>query len=929
VGYVATVGNANVDITADDSQARKEVGGFTGFLKRTGDIAMGVAGGLAVFEGLKNTFATLRDSTLGANASMEQYESTLSVVLGSQQKAVEMLAWAEKFAATTPFEIPDIVEATTRLESYGLKAQEVMGVTGDMAAVMGKPLMQAVEAVADAQTGELERLKEFGITKKQIVAQANKMFDEEVVNASGQITNQKKFNEALFALMEERYQGGMALQSKTFNGMISNVKDAMGTMGRELSRPMFEKLKSGLKSVVPVMTAVTQAIKGDWVGVRQTLEAAFGPELALKIENLFLGIGAWVNEAKQFMVSLLPAIKNIGTFLWNLRPAAAVVGTIIVGAFKVLATVLPPILNGLTGIAAKFSEWSGFAPLVAGLTAAFITLKVVNSVAAGIGLLRAGLALMMNPLSRAILFTQAWTKAQAFLNATLLANPIGLVIAVLVGLGVALVVAYKKSETFRNIVNSAWQSLKDGFAATINWFTTTLPAWVQNVVSWFMNMKNQVTANIQSFYASARSLFNQLFNSVRASVISFALSFVQTWVNLKSRVVSLASQLFNTVMNLLRPFITFFINSWNNLKLMVLSIVALFLNILIGDFSGMKIAVLGIVTALKNQAVNIFNLFKNTVVRLILFLANGIRNGFTNAKNWSISAIKALYNGAVSLFRSLLSRALSYISSTARGILNGFTNAKNWAISSIKSLYNGAISLFRSLYIRAISYVSSTARGILNGFNNAKNWAVSAIRNLYNSVTSWLGRIPSKVTNMKNDMLSILRRINLYSIGKDIIQGLVNGIGSMATSVKNKVKDVTSGITKKVASLLKLGSPSRLFYDYGRWTFEGFVNGADKMIGDMQKVAGRAVEAVKPNFQPINMGSLLRKPKEIVSSLKMNLNSYADKFRPEAAEVPAGGPFVIQSILNGRVIAEETYRDIDELRQREDTTNKRARGEWY
>jgi phage-related protein len=848
VGYVATVGSANVDITADDSQARKEVGGFTGFLKKTGNIAMGVAGGLAIFEGLKNTFAGLRDSTIGANASMEQYESTLSVVLGSQEKAVEMLAWAEKFAATTPFEIPDIVEATTRLESYGLKAKDVMSTTGDMAAVMGKPLMQAVEAVADAQTGELERLKEFGITKKQIVAQANKMFDEEVVNASGQITNQKKFNEALFALMEERYQGGMALQSKTFNGMISNVKDAMGTMGRELSRPLFEKLKSGLQSVVPVMTAVTQALKGDWVGVRQTLESAFGPETALKIENFFLGIGAWVNEAKQFMVSLLPAIKNIGTFLWNLRPAAAVIGTLIVGAFKVLATVLPPILNGLTGIAAKFSEWSGFAPLVAGLTAAFISLKVVNSVAAGIGLLRAGMALMMNPLSRAVLFTQAWTKAQAFLNATLLANPIGLVIAVLVGLGVALVVAYKKSETFRNIVNGAWQSLKDGFAVVINWFTTTLPIWVQNVITWFTNLKTRAVAMIQAFGLGARAAFQSFFNQV---------------------------------MNLLRPFINFFINSWNNLKLMVLSIVALFLNLLIGDFSGMKVAVMGIITAFKNQAINLFNLFKNTVLRIILAVATGIRNGLNNAKSWAISSIRGLYNGAVSLFRSLLSRALSYI--------------------------------------------SSTARGIRDGFNNAKNYATNAVRNLYNSVRSWLSRIPSKVSNMKNDMLSILRRINLYSIGKNIIKGLVNGIGSMATSVKNKVRDVTSGITKKVASLLRLGSPSRLFYDYGRWTFEGFVNGADRMIGEMQKVAGKAVEAVKPNFEPINMGSILKKPKEIVSGLKVNLNSFAEQFRPETA----GGPFVIQSILNGRVIAEETYKDIDELRQREDTTNKRARGEWY
>ena len=68
------------------------------------------------------------------------------------------MAWAVDFANRTPFETDQIVEATVRLQSYGLKAEDVMTQIGDMAGVMGKDIMQAVEAVADAQTGELERL---------------------------------------------------------------------------------------------------------------------------------------------------------------------------------------------------------------------------------------------------------------------------------------------------------------------------------------------------------------------------------------------------------------------------------------------------------------------------------------------------------------------------------------------------------------------------------------------------------------------------------------------------------------------------------------------------------------------------------------------------------------------------------------------------
>ena len=75
-----------------------------------------------------------------------------------QKKAAQMMAWAVDFANKTPFETDSIVEATVRLQSYGIDAQKTMTQIGDMAGVMNKDIMQAVEAVADAQTGELERL---------------------------------------------------------------------------------------------------------------------------------------------------------------------------------------------------------------------------------------------------------------------------------------------------------------------------------------------------------------------------------------------------------------------------------------------------------------------------------------------------------------------------------------------------------------------------------------------------------------------------------------------------------------------------------------------------------------------------------------------------------------------------------------------------
>lgn len=157
-------------------------------------------------------------------ASMETYRMTLETVLKSADKAREKLAWASQFANVTPFETSEVVEGTVKLTNYGMVAEKVLPRIGDMAAVMGKRLDQGVEAVADAQNGELERLKEFGITKNMIVAKAAEMFKGfSVVNTKGQITDLKKFNEALMGLMNDKFAGGMEKNSRTFKGLWSTI----------------------------------------------------------------------------------------------------------------------------------------------------------------------------------------------------------------------------------------------------------------------------------------------------------------------------------------------------------------------------------------------------------------------------------------------------------------------------------------------------------------------------------------------------------------------------------------------------------------------------------------------------------------------------------------------------------------------------------
>ena len=72
------------------------------------------------------------------------------------------------------------------------------------------------------------------------------------------------------------------------------------------------------------------------------------------------------------------------------------------------------------------------------------------------------------------MWTQRQAIAQTLLNRAMMLNPIGLIVGALVALGVGLVIAYKKSETFRRIVDGAWAGIRK--AVSFAWHGFIRPA---------------------------------------------------------------------------------------------------------------------------------------------------------------------------------------------------------------------------------------------------------------------------------------------------------------------------------------------------------------------------------------------------------------------------------------------------------------------
>lgn len=224
---MATTDDLIIAIRADMGQLQNQLNAVNAQLLRTqqqgnsaGDAIKGMAVQFlslgAAIEGLKKL--------VDVNREFGILKAGLETATGSAQGANDAFIALQDFAKTTPYDLAQATSAFTQLVNLGLTPSErALKSYGDTSAALGKDLKQMVEAVADAATGEFERLKEFGIKSKNqgdTIAFTFKGTTETVKN------NAVAIEEYLIKLGEVNFDGAMKKRMESLDGAIANLGDS-------------------------------------------------------------------------------------------------------------------------------------------------------------------------------------------------------------------------------------------------------------------------------------------------------------------------------------------------------------------------------------------------------------------------------------------------------------------------------------------------------------------------------------------------------------------------------------------------------------------------------------------------------------------------------------------------------------------------------
>lgn len=268
-----------IDLPGASRAAGNALRSLTGLARRAGQ-ALGAVAGFS--------FAAITGGAIRTGAKFEQFAATLETIEGSSERARAAMRWVEEFAKTTPYELDEVMEAFVALRAYGIDPTDgSLRTLGDAASAMNKPLMQAVEMLADAQTGEFERMKEFGVRGSAAgnqIAMTYQRAGREVTATSRKSANEIRRN--LLGIFDSRFAGAMARQSGTMMGLWSNLMDMATSFQRQIADAgLFDFVKAELAALLGQVNA-----------------AADNGQMA-----------AWAKQISEGLVELLTSLKALVT----------------------------------------------------------------------------------------------------------------------------------------------------------------------------------------------------------------------------------------------------------------------------------------------------------------------------------------------------------------------------------------------------------------------------------------------------------------------------------------------------------------------------------------------------------------------------------------------------------------------------------------
>lgn len=809
--------------------------------------------------------------------------------------------------------------AATALRGFGLEADQ----SGHIADVFARAAADTNAEVADM--GEAMKYiapvaNAMGLSIEETAAAIGIMSDAGVKGSQagttlrGALSRISKPTKAMRETMDElgisfydsegnmiSLQDQISLLSDSFDGLTQEQKNqALVTLyGQESLSGMMALIDKGPDSLGALTESLEQSD-----GAADEMARTMQDNMNSSIEQM---LGAFESAAIVIQDILSPAIASIadsiGSLVEKFVSAPRWVQTTIL-SLGLLAAAVGPILFG-----------------VGKLMKLFQTMKV------GILALRAG----FTALNTAVTVVGGGIKA---LFAVLAANPIILIIGAIVAAVAAFIYFWNTSEEFRNFFIGMWEGIKEAVGIALEWIEDSWSNMVEgakNAVEsvkqawsdtkqWFADLWQGIKDSASDMWEGTKQAFSDGVDSIVSVWDGITQWFSDLWNGIKSTVTSIVKGIADGIMSRFGTLVygvrnafihmSFFLKTlWTNLvkiagqifeimKNVILAPVLFVTSLISGGWEEAKNNMIGVWNNIQTAAINIW-----TSIKAIFdsFLTNtqmaflNIWNGIKAALAYIWTTIQTI---AIDTFNSIVAFFVETWTNIKQGAIDAWNALKTWLSETWESMKQGAldtwnsvkqffVDLWESIKTNTINMWNAIKDGVTTAWENTKNAVINTAKSIVDGAAQAWEDMKTGVSNAVDrvkETFDTIRQIDLLQIGKDIIDGLVNGIRSKIDDVVNAVKDVAGSITGKIKDVLNIHSPSRVMAELGMFTSQGLAEG----MLDGARYVDRASSQIADRASNMDIGNRISAVNSQIQTKVQHEVSYGTNSKPALFNIQLG-----------------------------------------
>lgn len=261
-------------------------------------------------------------------------------------------------------------------------------------------------------------------------------------------------------------------------------------------------------------------------------------------------------------------------------------------------------------------------------------------------------------------------------------------------------------------------------------------------------------------------------------------------------------------------------------------------------------AALNAVTQLATAILQNAPLVLQTGISLLGNLINGIAGQLPTLIPLALDVVLQLVNSLLDNIDTVIDAGLNLLFALVDGILAAIPKLLEAAPTIITKLVNAIISNLPKLVQAAVQLMVALNKGLLENMPLLLKSAVILVGELIRGLISMIPALVDAMIDLGKEAAEAFKNTDWLAIGRNIIQGIIDGVGSMLSNLWSTMSNVASGLLSRAKSALGIHSPSTKFRDQiGKQSARGIAVGFDEEIGNAYDNIQAAIDSEQKKLE--------------------------------------------------------------------------------